>query len=227
MGRKSKFSTDEKLEYVLKCVEGKDSIRHIATLIGINAESLRQWINNYHSLGVDGLSANYKPHSHSTVLREMAVKDYLAGVGSQSDICKKYGLRSKGMLHRWVMKYNSHEELKTSGKGGRPTMTNGRKTTFEEKVEIVKNCIEHQNNYAETAQKYQVSYQQVYMWTSKYQNNGIEALEDRRGKRKNENEMSELEKLRAQNKLLEARNRRQQMEIDFLKKLDEVERRRY
>lgn len=106
-------------------------------------------------------------------------------------------------------------------------MTNGRKTTYDERVEIVKYCIEHQNNYAETAQKYQVSYQQVYAWTNKYENDGVEALQDRRGKRKMENEMSEIEKLKAQNKLLEAENRRKQMEIDFLKKLDEIERRRY
>jgi transposase-like protein len=106
-------------------------------------------------------------------------------------------------------------------------MTNGRKTTYDERIEIVKYCIEHQNNYAETAQKYQVSYQQVYIWTNKYENDGIEALQDKRGKRKNESEMSDLEKLKAHNKLLEAQNRRQQMEIDFLKKLDEIERRRY
>ncbi|SKC93090.1 hypothetical protein SAMN02194393_05568, partial [Maledivibacter halophilus] len=31
--------------------------------------------------------------------------------------------------------------------------------------------------------------------------------------------MSEVEKLKAQNKLLQAENRRKQMEIDFLKKL--------
>jgi transposase-like protein len=131
------------------------------------------------------------------------------------------------MLHKWVMKYNSHEKLKASGTGGMPIMTNGRKTTYDERVEIVKYCIEHQNNYAETAQKYQVSYQQVYMWTNKYESVGVEGLQDRRGKRKDEDEMSELEKLKAQNKLLEAQNRRQQMEIDFLKKLEEIERRRY
>lgn len=106
-------------------------------------------------------------------------------------------------------------------------MTNSRKTTFDERVEIVKYCIEHQYNYTETAQKYQVSYQQVYSWTSKYESRGVEVLKDRRGKRKDENEMSELEKLKAQNKLLEAENRRKQMEIDFLKKLNEIERRRY
>ncbi|VBB04810.1 trp repressor/replication initiator, partial [Lucifera butyrica] len=32
----------------------------------------------------------------------------------------------------------------------------GRKTTYEERVEIVKYCIEQQNNYAKTAQKHQV-----------------------------------------------------------------------
>jgi transposase-like protein len=227
MGRKSKFSADEKLKYVLRCLGGKDSIKHTASLMGIYPSTLEQWIRNYQSLGVDGLSTTPK-NSHLTIeIKEMAVKDYLTGVGSLTDICKKYGLRSKGMLHKWVMKYNSHEKLKASGTGGVPIMTNGRKTTYDERVEIVKYCIEHQNNYAETALKYQVSYQQVYAWTNKYEEDGVEALQDRRGKRKPEDKMSELEKLKAQNKLLEAQNRRQQMEIDFLKKLEEIERRRY
>jgi transposase-like protein len=125
------------------------------------------------------------------------------------------------------MKYNGHEMLKTSGTGGVQIMTRGRTTTFDERVGIVKYCIEHGSNYAETAQEFQVSYQQVYSWTNKYLNDGVDALQDRRGKRKPEDEMSEIENLKAQNKLLEAKNRRQQMEIDFLKKLDEIERRRY
>ena len=227
MGRKSKFSVEEKLKYVLECIEGKDSIHHTASLIGINAASLRQWIDNYQSLGIDGLITTSKNSSYSTALKEMAVKDYLNGVGSQPETCKKYGIRSTVQLRDWVLKYNSHKELKASGIGGRPIMINGRITTYDERVEIVKYCIEHQNNYIEAAQKYQVSYQQVYTWTSKYQNDGVEALQDRRGKRKNEDEMSELEKLKAQNKLLEAENYRKQMEIDFLKKLDEIERKRY
>jgi hypothetical protein len=65
-----------------------------------------------------------------------------------------------------------------------------------------------------------------YSWTTKYETDGIEALQDKRGKRKTVDKMSEVEKLRAQNTLLEAKNKRQQMEIDFLKKLEEIERRR-
>lgn len=224
MGRKSTFSTDEKLKYVLRCIEGKDSINHTASLAGVDPTTLREWIRNYQTLGIDGLNTTTKNSHQSKELKELAVKDYLAGVGSLTDICKKYGLRSKGMLHKWVMKYNSHEKLKTSGTGGMPIMTNGRKTTYDERIEIVKYCIEHQNNYAETAYKYQVSYQQVYTWTNKYENDGVEGLQDRRGKKKSENDMSELEKLKAKNKLLEAENRRKQMEIDFLKKLEDIER---
>lgn len=37
-------------------------------------------------------------------------------------------------------------------------MTKGRKTTFDERVEIVQYCIAHEHNYAKTAEKYQVSY---------------------------------------------------------------------
>ncbi|MHC1720851.1 MAG: helix-turn-helix domain-containing protein [Clostridiaceae bacterium] len=226
MGRNSKFSAELKLKYVQICLKGKDSINHAASLAEVHDETLREWIRNYKSYGIDGLTITSKNSHIPKELKEMAVKDYLSGMGSISDICAKYAIRSTKTLRSWIIKYNSHEELKASGTGGVPIMTNGRKTTFDEKIEIVKYCIEHQNNYAETAQKYQVSYQQVYTWTSKYQKYGVIALQDKRGKRKTKDEMSELEKLKAQNKLLEAENRRKQMEIDFLKKLDEIERRR-
>jgi len=39
--------------------------------------------------------------------------------------------------------------------------------------------------------------------------------------------MDEMDRLRAENKLLEAENKRKQMEIDLLKKLEEIERGRF
>ncbi|NBI85952.1 helix-turn-helix domain-containing protein [Lachnospiraceae bacterium] len=82
-------------------------------------------------------------------------------------------------------------------------------------------------DYAQTAEKYQVSCQQIYQWTRKYQSNGAEGLIDKRGGRKPETEMSELEKLRVDNKLLQAEKRRARLETAFLKKPDETERRRF
>lgn len=227
MGRKSRFSTDEKLEFVLTCIEGKDSINNIAKQIGVNKSSLRNWIRNYQSLGIDGLNTTSKNTSYSEEVKNMAVRDYLSEEGSLRDICEKYGIRSTKQLQDWILKYNSHEELKSSGTGGILIMTKGRKTTYEERVDIVKYCIEHQNNYAETAEYFQVSYQQVYSWVIKYEKGGVEALQDNRGRKKSLEEMSELEKLKAENKLLKAENKRKQMELDFLKKLEEIERGRY
>ena len=81
-------------------------------------------------------------------------------------------------------------------------------------------------NYAKTAEQYQVSYQQARSYTVKYETGGVEALRDNRGKRKSPDEMNELEKLRAEVKILKAEKERAEMEASFLKKLDEIERRR-
>ena len=62
-------------------------------------------------------------------------------------------------------------------------MTKTRKTTEEERLEIVEYCVAHDNNYGEAALKYRVSYQQVYQWARKYRQMGRAGLQDRRGKR--------------------------------------------
>jgi transposase-like protein len=224
MGRKFTVSYEERIDAVEKYLRHEDSLNGLAKQLKVDVATIKRWVVRYQSLGSEGLQETARNLPYSSDLKMAAVMDYLSGAGSHMDICKKYGIKSTRQLRNWISKYNGHEKLKSSGTGGTPIMTQGRKTTYEERVEIVRYCIEHQNNYAETALKYQVSYQQVYSWTTKYETDGVEALQDRRGKRKTIDEMSEIEKLRAQNKLLEAKNKRQQMEIDFLKKLEEIER---
>lgn len=227
MFHKAKISGPEKIAAIEKYLSGECSLNHLATLLEVSRQSIIQWLQTYQSLGPNGLLNVSNNSVYTAELKTTAVQDYLAGGGSHMDICRKYGIKSTCQLRHWILKYNGHEKLKSSGTGGNPIMTKGRATTYDERVEIVKYCIEHQDNYAETAEKYQVSYQQVYSWTNKYLKDGVGALQDRRGKRKAEDDMSELEKLRAQNKLLEAQNRRKQMEIDLLKKLNEIQRRRF
>jgi Transposase and inactivated derivatives len=227
MSRKAKTSGLEKIAAIESYLRGEDSLRHIAISLGVSHSSVKKWLQVYHSLGPNGLHSSSRNIAYSAELKVLAVRDYLSGGGSHMEICNKYGIKSTRQLRNWILKYNGHEELKASGTGGTPIMTKGRATTYDERVEIVRFCIEHQHDYAQTAEKFQVSYQQVYSWTNKYLKSGVEALQDKRGKRKSEDEMSEVEKLRAQNKLLQAENTRKQMEIDFLKKLEEIKRRRF
>ncbi len=223
--RKSKYEAKIMLEAVQEYLEGRSSQQAIADRLQVDRSSLRQWINKYESMGaVAFIESGNKRYPKE--VKEQAVADYLAGRGSLLDICKIHKIRSTAQLRNWIKKYNSHEELKASGTGGAVIMTKGRKTSFNERVEIVRYCIAHDHNYAETAAKYDISYQQARSYTIKYEDGGVEALQDRRGRSKPKEEMSELEKLRAENKLLRAEKERAEMEASFLKKLDEIERRR-
>jgi transposase-like protein len=227
MGRKSKVSYEQKLSVVKDYLEGKKSQGQMAREHNVALISIQRWISLYQSMGETGLTTSSKNAQYPKELKYAAVKEYISGILSQLDICKKYNIRSAAQLSNWILKYNGHEKLKSSGSGGRIFMAKGRNTTFEERIEIVKYCIEHDRNYNETAEKHKVSYQQVYSWTVKYNKSGIDVLVDRRGKRKSEDELTEIDRLRAQNKLLEAKNRRLEMENEVLKKLKEIERGRF
>lgn len=105
-------------------------------------------------------------------------------------------------------------------------MKQGRETTQEERIAIVKECLENGSNYGETAIKYNVSYQQVYTWVKKFKELGKAGLEDRRGKKTAAQEpRTELEELKIKMARLEHENYMLRMERDLLKKLDELERR--
>lgn len=221
-----KISAQDKMYYCKQYLDGQMTQGQIAGLTNVNKVSVQRWIMKYESMGEAAfLKKGWKKYTKE--IKVQAVNDYIAGIDSLMGICKKYGIHSPTQLSRWILKYNGHEELKVFGTGGYSIMTKGRKTTYEERIEIIQYCIEHENNYAETAEKYQVSYQQVYTWVKKYESQGVDALVDRRGRTKPEFEMTELEKLRAENRLLKAENKRHEMEMAFLKKLDEIERRRF
>lgn len=225
MGRKTKYSAEEKIRAVKEYLDGKDSMNSIARRMDVAFQSFKQWVKNYEAMGSDAFSTYQNKH-YSKIEKEQAVAAYLAGEGSLMDICQRYKILSTRQLRSWIKKYNGHEELEASGTGGTAIMTKGRKTTFEERVEISSYCISHDYNYAETAEKYKVSYQQARNYTVKYDKNGIDALQDNRGKRKSEDSLTEIERLRAELKLEKAKRQKAEMEASFLKKLDEIERRR-
>lgn len=223
--RKKRFEPEIIINAVQEYLEGQTSQQAIADRLGIALASFQAWVRKYKSMGADAFTQDGNRH-YSKELKEQAVTDYLAGRGSLQDICKNYRIMSATQLRRWIMKYNGHEKLDASGTGGVIIMTKGRKTSFDERVEIVQYCIAHDHNYAETAVKHSISYQQARSYTIKYEAGGVEALRDRRGRTKPLGEMSELEKLRAENRILRAEKERAEMEASFLKKLDEIERRR-
>ena len=169
------------------------------------------------------MSRRKKNKKYSGELKLKAVQDYLKGGGSLRDICHKYKIKNEKSLREWILWYNGHREFKERSSGkGEIYMTKGRKTTQEERTEIVAFWIEHGKDYGLTVETYDVSYQQVYSWVRKYEEKGVRGLTDRRGKAKPEEEMTESDRLRQENKILQAKIKDQEMEIALLKKLREL-----
>ena len=169
---RKKFTIQEKLNAVNDYLNGNSSQKAIARSLGTDPSVVQRWISNYQSIGEDVFYKAGNSH-YSAEIKYSAVNAYLMGEGSLRAICRKYKIKSETQLSKWIMKYNGHEKLKSSGTGGNFIMTKGRKTTFDERVEIVQYCIAHAHNYAETAEKYQVSYQQARNYTVKYESGGV------------------------------------------------------
>lgn len=133
---KKTISARDKISVVILYLEGNDSQHQLTEQSGVSLATIQQWIRNYESMDDDSfLMKHYKRYSKELKLR--AVQDYLTGYGSQDDVCKKYGIRSKSKLQKWIKQYNGHEVFKSYGTGVSQIMSKGRKTKFEERVEIV------------------------------------------------------------------------------------------
>jgi transposase-like protein len=222
---KAKYSVEEKLAWITRILSNEISINRAARVSGINKATIIDWLRLYEVEGIQGLVPQSHNQNYPVHLKRMAAEEYLAGGISLRQICKKYKIRNNYQVWDWIMRYNSGKDFgrKTSG-GSRMKKT--RKTSQEERIQIVKACIERGFDYGAVALEFQVSYQQVYTWVQKYKELGEAGLEDRRGKRTAaQTPRSELEELRIKIAQLEHEKYMLQMERDVLKKLDEIERR--
>ena len=78
--------------------------------------------------------------------------------------------------------------------------------------------------YSTAADKFKVSYQQVYTWVRKLEKTGPDSLSDRRGKSK-EAPLTELELAKLEIKRLKAENKHLELDRILSKKLWEIQRR--
>ena len=227
MSQKSKLSLEEKVKIILKYMNGDVGLNSAAAEAGVAHETLRQWIMQYQAEGAIAFLPDRKAHTYSPELKLQAVQDYLAGEGSLMEVSKKYGVRDKKTLRSWIKVYNTHGDFNSvKSFGGGSCMKQGRDTTQEERIQIVKDCLASGKKYGEMALKYKVSYQQVRKWTLRFGEMGEAGLEDRRGKRKrDQTPRTELEKAQIEIEQLKLKLYLAEMERDLLKKVDEIERR--
>jgi len=231
MSRKSNYTTEEKIKVVEDYLNGMRSMNQICHDLGITAHqpgSIRRWISKYKKFGRDGLESKCKNASYTTEFKLKVVEEYISGQASSIDLRDKYNIPGETLILQWTKMYNNHIELKNYDPKPEVYMAEARrKTTIEERKEIVEYCIAQKRDYKGTAEKYDVSYSQVYTWVRKFDTDGEEGLTDKRGRHKSDEEVDELEKLRRENTRLKSKLEERDMTVELLKKMKEFERRRF
>lgn len=226
MSKRSNYSPKEKYQIISEVMDGRHSVNTVAKKYALSWTTINDWIRKYNDEGVEGLKESTTWKRYDSELKLKAVLAVINEEMSLSRATVLFQLSSTSVLRKWISRYTSGETLKSTSKGSvLKTMTKGRKTTYQERIEIAQYTIANDLNYAQTIEKYEVSYQQVYSWVKKYQQYGEEALKDNRGRNKSSEFLTEEERLKLRVKELEARNKHLGMENDFAKKLQEIQRR--
>ncbi|MEA1009254.1 helix-turn-helix domain-containing protein [Bacillus cereus] len=132
-----KYSKAEKLAILALYKDGHQSIADIADKFLIDTGTIRDWERRYEASGEDGLEEALSWKRYSKELKLAAVNDYLSGHYSLSKVIQKYNISSTAVLRKRIKKSNSHRELNDTGKGMTYSMTSRRKTTLEERIQIV------------------------------------------------------------------------------------------
>lgn len=222
MGRKAKYTFEQKVQACEDYLSGKKSMIEIARELRMGKQGVckvAQWVKRYQANGPKALKPRTNSATYTKEFKLKIIYEYQQG-NSLNELMAKYNIPSQETVRSWIIKYNRHEEIEDYIPRPEVYHMSTRKTTIEERKEIVEWCIEHNNNYKEAAIKFNCSYTQVYQWVKKYSENGEEGLQDKRGHRKPEEVLTDTEKLERELKKLQKRNEELERENILLKKLN-------
>lgn len=197
---KSKYSTEFKIKISEEYLAGEKSSTQIANEYNLSDVTVLRWAKKYEKYGSEVFIQRKGNKEYTKEFKEKCVKEYLNNEYSLDDIVLEYGISSNTVLLKWIKCYNANDELKDYNPKQEVYMAQARrKTTLDERKEITEYCISHNYDYKNTAEKFSISYSQVYSWVRKYNKKGEAGLIDNRGHHKSDDEVDELERLRREN----------------------------
>lgn len=221
MLKRKRLSYEEKLRACKLYEQGKGTQKSIANDFGISKGGFYNMYHKYKRFGPESLKMQRRHLSYTKEFKEKVIKAYKNGEGSYPELADKYNISNFAVIARWVLGYNNSNKTTYSGLGG--VTMKGRKTTLDERIEIIEFLIENEIDYNKASRHFKVSYQQVYSWYKKYLELGVEGLADRRGRKKEDYELSELELLRRENERLKRELELSRAAEIVLKKKQELE----
>lgn len=230
MGRKSKHSKEFKVKICEDYKNGNGSFGSLASFYDVGYETLRSWYYAYLEHGSEAFNFSNRNNSYTQEFKSKVINECLSGEYSSCELGAKYNINGR-MIRKWIENhYNGIENKEYDPKGEVYTMKS-RKTTYEERLEIVKWVIANDMNYKEAADKHAIKYALVYQWVKKYLKNGDEALKHKkrgpRAKSKiDECSLSEVERLKLELEHEKELRERAEFRLELFKKKEEFAKKR-
>ena len=235
MSRKARYSKELKLEIVKRYLNGESPVS-LANEYGLSTSGkvrIWRWGNKYRTLGEKAFEETTTNKYYSKEFKIKVIEEYFSGLNSYVGLANKYNISTPEIVRGWVLRYNNGIEITDYNPKGDVYTMKSRKTSFEERLEIVKYVLDNNNDYKGATDKYGVPYANVYNWVKKYLEHGETGLRDSRGRTSSnttkkeltveEQQALEIESLKEKIKRLELHNEllkkkmeyEDQMEKDF------------
>ena len=225
MCRKSKFNKDLKIQACEDYKVGKDSFNGLAKKYGCSSYSIRMWYYTYEIHGANAFDEIKYNRSYSVDFKLEVIAEFKSASCSIIELSAKYNI-SKSVISRWINKYYNGVEVKPYDPKGDVYTMKSRKTTFDERLKIVKWTIENDMNYKYSADKYGIKYALIYQWVQKFVKDGAEGLKHKQRGPKlksviDESLLSEVEQLKLELERERALRKRAEFSLEVHKKKEE------
>jgi len=222
MSRKAKYTKEQKLEIVKRYLSGDGTTISLAREIGTSKSIVARWVLAYKYNGEDVFNTKPRNSTYSQLYKVTAVEEYLT-TGSLNSVSAKYKIAIR-VLENWIKEYNEGN-IKDYKPMPEVYSMKGRRTTFEERKEIVQYCLAHDKNYKETAKVYAFPYSRVYAMVKTYIEEGEEGLMSAK-QRQASQPLTELEKLQKENEKLKKQLELEKLKNEMWQKKTELEKQR-
>lgn len=224
MGRKSKFSAEEK-RHICRELDQKGSIGIMAKRFGVGESTLYQWALEFAYHGDQAFERPPGNRSYTAVFKQTLVNEYHATGISFFELEAKYQIKHS-VIAGWIQAWDNGDELTDYHLHPGVYTMSSKTMTIAERKELIQWVLDHDMNYTAAAARFNIKYATVYQWTRAYLKEGEASLHKKRGRKPlatiDEAPLTELERLTREYEALQKENARLRLENRVLKKKEEL-----
>ena len=127
----AKYSFEFKKKVVLSYLNGEGGYKYLSKTYGVPAKSnIKQWVQNYQTLGDEGLLRSRKNDIYSFEKKLSVVELYLSSEISYQDLALQEGITTPSMIANWVNRFRAAgpDALRPHKKGRKKTLDKSKNT---------------------------------------------------------------------------------------------------